>query len=638
MADHSLEAIDARIGPFSTVRPDAIAWTAFSLLLVAAALYLPAAPFTVDELFYAQMAAAMAEEGRLAFTQMHLAGVDSVDFGVGQAVADGRIAPQYPAGYSLIAAPFYAAFGVNGLVALNALATLAAISLVYRIALRLAHEDQDAAQISAVLFAAGSMAVSYALAIWPHMLATAIILFALDQVLRSEGRAARPLIVAGLALGVACAVRVDAVLAVVAILVWLRAFIGGANRLASVCFVAALIPGLLLSAGANAAKFGVFHPFSYNAADGGASIAAYGPLAYLAPLGLAAIMAVDCRPLATRVFDRARRVGSRQWLIIGGAAFLLAMAMPPARELLRNYAILLIDLQLHPYQGGIDGVERDPSGVILFWGVYKKALVESMPFAVLALAGLPAFFTGEGRRGEGLLWLVIGAFVSFYALSRWHGGLSLNLRYFLPVAAPLSILAAFQLRALSAEGAPRKAVLYAAGVGILVFVLAFFESLAPGPARGVWEIYPALGVAGLLAAMLVWRGLRPSPENKRLAHLAAIVACVAGVMMNMGDLVRDRLIRGFIHADAVAFAEALPSDALVLSTDPVRFLAAMERGVSLVYPGLDDDAAVAAAVVKFHAAGRCVYADAGGAAAFNVEAPETGLISVGVVSPDCPPI
>jgi hypothetical protein len=143
------------------------------VLLLAVWAITPPGAFTIDEFLYHRMAATMASEGRLSIVQMWLNGVPATNMGYAFPIAGGRAMPQYPSGYAVLAAPFYAVGGVKGLMLLNTLAALLCLWSTFRIARRLG-ADGDAATLAVWLLVAGSYITTYTASIWPHALATAI--------------------------------------------------------------------------------------------------------------------------------------------------------------------------------------------------------------------------------------------------------------------------------------------------------------------------------------------------------------------------------------------------------------------------------------------------------------------------------
>ena len=223
LASRPVQPAFSRTGLFDQVRGRAGA----ALILAGFfALWIISAPgaFTIDEVVYQLMAESMAGHGRFTVSNGDDVLVSEV-FGFGfMPLHAGAYTPQYPAGYALIAAPFYATFWVKGLTLLNGLSALAAVLLTHRIALRL-HDDRAIAGLSAAILALATFLPNYAFAIWPHALSLAIICgAALLAVMASQAERRHRVLLAssGLLIGLAITVRADAILPAPALFIWGR--------------------------------------------------------------------------------------------------------------------------------------------------------------------------------------------------------------------------------------------------------------------------------------------------------------------------------------------------------------------------------------------------------------------------------
>lgn len=606
-------------------------WPILAALAVAAAFVSPTGLFTVDEFFYLQMAAAFAGDGGLSFVQMRLDGVDAVDM-VFASPSDGephRLVPQYPSGYAVVAGPFYAAFGERGLLLLNAVASVFAAWATHRIARRV-YGDADVAVAAACLFAFASIAPTYAHTIWPHMLALAPALWAIALLLDAlvpnalvlnasgaDGRGARmrPAAAAGLLLGLTVSLRVDAALAMVAGVVWLRAFVCADRRLA-LAFLVGSAPGLAFAAALNFVKFGVFLPISYGRVEGVAALSTYAPLFLGVGTTLVAALALDLKALRQRIASHtashtASHIASpgRRRVLLGAGAVAAVVAVAAGERvaaLAHGFYALLIDLQVHPHEVGGCPVTADASGVYAFCGLYKRALTQSMPFLGLAALSLWRFFRGRGGEGEGLLWLVAGAYVAFYAIDAWHGGLAVNMRYLLPTAALMCALCAKPLVDLGrAAGASVLGPLVAFFAGYAVKIAGSF--LAATPYAGVAQLYPYSAAFALAAAAAVAYAAKDTAFRARAAFLCALAAVGAGVGAAGGDLVFERGQRAETLARETQMSAAVARGSLVLADDPAWFARRAAADVSLVYGSFLSEDEIAAIATPFAAAGRCVF-------------------------------
>jgi len=587
----------ARFGP---------AWPALLLLaVVALALLFPSGVFTIDEAIYLEMARAMAETGSLSLASN--GGVDDAPALLRRFTHDvgGQAMPQYPSGYALIAAPFYAAFGLNGLILLNALSAFVAVLLTRRLA-GLLYGDENVAWLAAGLLAGATFVSTYAFAVWPHMLHLALLLSGIERVV-SGLRSNRSVMVAagGVLLGLAVTVRVDAILAIFAVLTWLRLFGAPSRRGVAVVFLAGLVPGLLLASALNHLKFGVFLPVAYAPAGETTLVARYLPHMAVASIALAVLMLVDVsRDWAGKL---ARRVTAYPTsLILGGLALLLVIAVAPLRSWVFNTGVLVFDLQLVDPDLHRDGMSYDALGLKTFGGLNKAALVQSVPFVVLSIIALAEVWKGRCLKAHTLCFAMVAAFTLFYGLNQWHGGLSYSMRYFIPCLPMLAILSAVGLRRLAGNGRVisepvTKALLVGVGLGLAMVAL---SPRLPDYAALMAYYLPlavAMVLAGLVCAWL-WRPGRSGAP----AMAAGGIAIGLSAILSLQDF--GQLTRTVASQDAFAarYDASIPSGALVVTYSERWMFDASAGGAHIVNPrGKVELDAVSSAFVS---AGRCVIA------------------------------
>ncbi|NNL90376.1 MAG: hypothetical protein HKP25_15045 [Marinicaulis sp.] len=239
---------------------------ALGVIMALAAFLAPPSPFIIDGGVYLDMARSMADHGAL-----HIVAADAPEDAPALAKYlthefGGKIFPQYPSGYAILAAPFYMLFGVHGLMLLNAIGAGLSIWLTWRAAAKL--YDVETARIAAALLCLATFLLNYSFSIWPHSLTLAICLaavnFAIDGADEKDARQRSvKFALAGASIGVAINIRVDAILFAPILLVWMKLFARSHDRISPPAFLVGLIPGLVAASLLNDAKFGVFSPFSY---------------------------------------------------------------------------------------------------------------------------------------------------------------------------------------------------------------------------------------------------------------------------------------------------------------------------------------------------------------------------------------
>ncbi len=343
----------------------------------------------------------------------------------------GGLAPQYPSGFTIIAAPFWMLGGVKGVMALNFAAALAVAALAGLIA-RDAVGTLRAGMAAAALTMGATFLADYAFAFWPHAIAVMISTFAVWAGLRAVSTGDwRWSLAVGLALGFGGLIRVDVWFMVPALAMW--AVLTSINPIRDLVLAGVgLAPGLLAASTLNWIKFAHFFPASYGSSSGGGGSGAISAGGYNFAIFILAIAALACiiaRLTKPRLGWLAGLVGIAGVAVLDGGMGYLSNS-------LRGVWVLGVDLR--DFRGvDIDRFIRStPEGGVIFYFTLKKALVQSMPW----LGALPALWlmARNGREAErrfaSLLAVTAPTLMLFFASREWHGGLSSNLRYFLALA------------------------------------------------------------------------------------------------------------------------------------------------------------------------------------------------------------
>ncbi len=352
-------------------------------------------------------------------------------------------------------------FGWRGLVAVNTLAYLATIVMVFWYS-RSHASDASTPWIAAGAFALGGFVVEYAQGVWPQALSLALCTGGIIAVGRlNEGGRVRLAAIAGFLLALATGVRYqNAVVLVVA---------GGAVALwsarrwrALIAYALAAAVPLATSAAINHARFGSWNPISKG--EG--------------------YLRVPLLQSADSVFD--------------------PLVMFWAR---------LVDFSVRPALVGPSFVwvkyDQATGAHLMLGEVAQKAFLQSAPWAVLALvlftlAWFPRFTMPDARRRQiRLMSLVAVALLATFAFSgiHRHEGLAFNQRYLLELLPLVAVGFAWALDGLAIRAQP-----LGAGVlwGILPAIL-FLYGLPPGTLRLLALLkFPlllttALGVLWILA-------------------------------------------------------------------------------------------------------------------------------------------
>jgi len=439
------------------------------------------------------------------------------------------VASTAPPLYAPLAVPF-SVLGWRGLVALNTLAYLATILLVFHYARRHA-AAAFTPWLAAGAFAFGGYTIEYALGLWPHALSFALCFAGIVAAGRAieNGRLA-PAAAAGFLLALAIGIRYQnaVVLAAVGagIVVWTR------HRWRAVAaFALATAVPLSASAAINHERFDSWNPISK------------GP-GYL-----------DV-PIAGR--DRGA------WVIDPAVMFWGQVVDYSARPKLTS-----VEVQ--------SWLQHDPTtGAHLIFGVVvKKALLQSAPWVVLGLLLLLAAWVPavrlpiDQRRQLRLLSLVAVAILatfSFAGVDR-HDGLAFNARYFLELMPVVSVAFAW---ALDGRALKYRTIAIGAALGfvaVLVILSATPVVGRPGMPAWMFRQLAVLKTPLLLAVILAvaWL-LTPDSEARRVFLSVTVGLCLGwGLMMHLGtDVLTSQAMRTASLARARAIAEVVPDRSAVI--------------------------------------------------------------------------
>jgi len=364
-------------------------------------------------------------------------------------VRGGQLISQYPPLYAAVAAPFYAMIGYQGLFLVNSLAFCAALWLCYLTAHRV-FDDRTLSLNACLIFAFATFAWDYAQAAWPHALSVLVAIGSVYLVLRSLQSEARTKAIlwasaAGLVVGLGVGVRVDAVFVLPA-LVFVLVFARPVRLGSAAAVILGMVPPLAVVTAINHARFGIASPFTYG--RDASNWAAGSPMGYLPLVALALAFAAAVWPL-TRPAGRAFAAAHR-WPIAGGAILLAgASLMIPevwamVARLASGFYQLVIDLRVRDLSIQEGALSRGPGGSMIYMTGLKKSLLQSCPYLVVLIVPIWAILRGRPHAlPMTMLLLVPVTFIGVYSYFAWHGGLSLNLRYFSPVLPFTAILTAY---------------------------------------------------------------------------------------------------------------------------------------------------------------------------------------------------
>lgn len=574
----------------------------------------PVTAFNTDEVAYIEMARAMAERGSL-FVDHQAAPADAPaltrTYWVATAHGD-RVVPQYPSGYALVAAPFYKLFGLKGLVLMNAIAGFLALWLTWKIALRMTADETIAA--TALLIAAfASYISSYMFAIWPHALALGVVLAGVLLVLDAAEKQGRDRYwrasAAGLFFGLGMFFRMDAVLLAAAVFFWLRLFALPKDRLIAIVFLVSLIPALWLSAWINEIKYDIFQPFTYGPKeDSNDNFYNYVLFGAVGIGGLIFSFVID----TSQAWVRRAVDAVRQPKVLGLCAIAIgaiALFVDPLFSLLRGVYVLTFDIQALAKENFVEGLYRNHYGQIDYWGLPKKAFFQNLPFAALALAPIMMFFRGVNVKTTGFCLLIIGAPLAFYSIRSFQGGMTFNMRYFLPMIPFVAILSAVALGEIQRKAnLSPKTFRYSLFAGAFAGVL-FYSTLSTlhAPWAIPLSLYPQLAVFLALGAVVIYEFFADTPGVNKTALILSGIAFGYASILSLNDAAGNTNIR----VRTVEFEQAHPGlfkpGSLVLSSREHALVGASLNGVHVSRAETGEEDITAQAIAAYINDGRCVY-------------------------------
>ena len=534
----------------------------FLLLLFAAATFLMSPGlFTIDEYIYYSGAKAFAGGGIVVPNSLEGANTHQLRLWV---LVDGPngLVPQYPIGSAVLGGLLLPVFGLHALQLYNALAAAGVIFLTYNLGRR--HFSGVWTGIGAAfLLLLSTFFLEYAFAVWPHatgMLAILVSVSLLLDDLHAEKPKSWRMVGVGSAIGFGLLFRADVALAALAIGIALYFF--SQRPVTSLIWMGiGLLPFLAILAATNVYKFGTPNPLSYGQTNGGGTdLAAHLPLlAVLAFAGVAALL------LRHRILDPQNRK-----FLVWGAVAAGAVAIVFAHGFLFRYAhgfwALVVDATM--INDGRPGVEKLDNGTLVFWGHWKKALGQSMPWlGLLGAAFIPIPAVSRKTRWVILILALVWS-LPFFPRD-WHGGMGSNMRYFLPLV-PFACLLASSLIAQLWERTLRPHLVLPLAVFIGATLAIGWSAFHPTGVAGAHQILPVmLFLACLFASLLA----ALTQFGKKRVNLCLMILTGVGIGVGLQLALADFKVaqRGREHAVRLSEAhEQLPDRTLAYV--PSRYL------------------------------------------------------------------
>jgi len=580
---------------------------------------------SIDEVTYHAMTRSLAKGSLAVENGWELAASPELEWELVRQV-DGRLVSQYPEGLAVVGAPLYRLLGIGGLFLLNTLAFFGTVLLCRALAREVLRKDGPAL-LAAIIFACATFAWEYGAAVWPHALCTLLTTAAVHQMLvaareSSPSRAVRRRLAAGLMVGVATTFRLDAVFMLPALLL-IPALVpervpSRASATAALTVLAGTLPAGAFLAVTNHVKFGTWQPFSYGPWHGAGSntgTAQYVPLGVLALAGLVAVHA-----LAPRL-SRLRRNHVLAAVVCAALSLLVPQVRDAVVRTLDGLWMLVFDLRHRDVSWNEAALSRSPRGGMIYIDTFKLSLLQSCPYLpVIVFAMVARGNDAALRRRKLAVLLPIGIVLAVFSYCRWHGGLSVNLRYFVPLLPLVAILGADGMARLARRCAPVLRSARASDLIVLVSVATYLETVVllhlPTAAWSTREIFyldvPLCLTAVLSVATFLAARSRPGRLRTWAAAAAFTLGAVGLVWAGLTEITYDAVavmrVRARGHVIAARARPFVSTGSLVIADylDPVAGL--IEDGVIVANGSRDDFADSPRLVAAMACHGRRSYA------------------------------
>lgn len=569
-----------------------LAWSFFLGVVLAQLAMVEGGHLSIDEVFYDYQARSAAQ-GHLVRIQNGFAEFASPELAIyfnrGIVPHDGYLVAKTPPFGPWLAAPLYQSIGFHSLFLVSILANAGTMIVVWLLA-KDHGLDGGYALLAPFLLAFCTFSWEYAIGAWPHMLATFLSAASLLFLLRAMDRCAQTLWYAGLA-GLFGAtligVRSDGALIVLALLL-IAVLSSRPTWKAAFCFVGGSLVPLGLLSWYHGERIGVPFPLVRN--ESAKDVVLYWRAAWLAIMGvlLAGARTRRGRKLLGEAVNHWRsQQASRRAMQTGAVLVGLGVAtlgVPVIRRYLGDLWTLVFDLRALDMARVEPAMTRSAGHAVIYIDHVKKALLQSIPYlpiCILAIRGAGGEASKSWRLAVPLLVLI-----AFFSASAWHGGLALNLRYFLAGLPGVTVLAAMALRRAHREVSSRWWWMGGMIAGTVGPLLLFFARRYHSEwALLTWPLVLSLGV--LLAASSAMLPLsRVREVALRVLSLLVVPAVSWAALVQLGyDVPAIQTVRARRAETGRVLAKKIEGEAVLFGID-IDLMAGVidERRVILALP------------------------------------------------------
>ena len=534
----------------------------------------------------------------------------------------GRLVSQYPYLYPILCTPFYRIWGYQGLFFINVIAFIGVVVLCYAIAKKL-FNDRNLALNACLILVLATFSWEYSQAAWPHAISTLFIIAAFYVFIcsfyeRKKLVALSLALACGFITGFAMGIRLDSIFVLPCFIFSFLFLQPWRPRLALAVCIGAL-PGLFVLSATNYAKFGVLSPFSY-----GRSIESYIGLSeimqYLPFGGLIAGSVVVLWILTRYPVGATLRRHKRPAIFLAILLIVTLSMIPKVQKSvwkpLSGAYQLIVDLRVRDLDIKEGGLSRSQEGGMVYIGGLKKSLLQSCPYLVILLIPFLRIIRHDKECIPlTMLFLIPVFFISFYSYSNaWHGGLCLNLRYFVPILPFTSILSAYAWRKLTGNlnwqwgRLPLLLILLTS----LLFLLLSRTLLYIDQQEFYCLTFPLLLASLLIILLLAYEKF--TKLNWHLVSRTTLIILLismtwSGLMTFFYDYRRDRRQRQFNLDVSRSAAKVVSNNSILFTSQVDPFFGLVERRRVRIANPLKDNFHDFTALIAFHLQqGHFVYA------------------------------
>jgi hypothetical protein len=366
---------------------------------------------------------------------------------------NGRLVSSCPYFFPILSTPFYRIWGYRGLFFINVIAFAGIVFFCYAIAKKL-FQDRNLALNSCFILIFATFSWEYSQAAWPHATATffhiATFYFFVCSFYAKTGRMAFLLALAsGFITGFAMGIRLDSIFVLPCLIIPFL-FLKPYRPLPALATCIGALPGLVILTATNYAKFGILSPFSYGHSMDASELKRFLPFAVVGILAIVVLWALTRRPLISSI-RRYKRAAIITIILLLGVLAMIPHVRSTVGNSLNGAYQLIVDLRVRDLDIREGALSRSEGGGMVYINGLKKSLLQSCPYLVVLLLPFLRIIRNDKESVQlTILFLVPVAFIGFYAYHNgWHGGLCLNLRYFVPILPFTSMLSAYAWREMS---------------------------------------------------------------------------------------------------------------------------------------------------------------------------------------------